>query len=441
MEPTEEQIIEALDKWNFWNNEIDTGIERKHYLDKLKLYLETDEIIAVQGGRRTGKSTILLQLLEYLIKKKNVNKLNTLYVNLEDESFFPYLSVEFLKKIVDSYRNIIGPKGRVFAVFDEIQKITGWEHFVRSLYDRKENIKIFITGSSSKLLSSEFSTLLTGRHLSLEVYPLSFEEYLKFRSIKVKNKLDLISRKNQLISLSKQYLVEGGYPKAVLTKNPALKKELLNTYFNNIIAKDVAERYNIRDIAKIKNIAIYYATNFCGFISFNSLKKALNENSVETIDHYSQYLESSYLISFNKIFDFSLKKQMANERKVYIIDNGLRNSVAFTFKDMYGNLLENSVYYELKRANQEIFYYKGKREVDFVIKKGLKVVNVINVCFSLKESKEREINSLLEAMEKFNLRESTIVTFDEEERIKLKGYTINAVPFYKFVLNSPLKLK
>ncbi|MCK5283756.1 MAG: ATP-binding protein [Nanoarchaeota archaeon] len=437
---TDEQIIEILDKWNLWNRKIETGIIREEYLKKLELFLKTDEIIAIVGVRRSGKSTILLQLLEHITTKKNVNKINTLYVNLEDDLLYPYLDIKLLNRIYEAYKTVLKPKGKVYIIFDEIQKIDGWEHFVRSIYDRKENAKIFVTGSSSKLLASEFSSLLTGRHLTLHIYPLNFKEYLKFKNFNIKTKLDEIHNRKKLIQISKEFLVDGGFPKIILTKNDLLKKELLTSYFNNIITRDIVERYKIRDISKIKNIALFYAANFCESVSFNSIKKTLSEKSVETIERYSAFLESSYLIFLNKKFDYSLRKQMANERKVYFIDNALRQAVAFQFKDMQGNLLENAVYLELLKRGKEIFYYKGKKEVDFIIQEGLNITLVINACWDLsdKETEKREIDSLIEAMESFNLKRGYIITINSERLININNKSIKVIPFYKLGLEKEL---
>lgn len=431
---TDEQIIEILDKWNFWNKKIEMGILRSLYLDKLKLFLTTDEVVAVQGVRRSGKSTILLQLLNYLISERNVNPHNILYVNLEDEFFYPYLNINLLTQIYDAYKSIMYPKGKIYLVFDEIQKIDGWEHFIRGVYDRKENAKIFVTGSSSRLLSSEFSSLLTGRHLTLQVYPLNFKEYLKFKNFEVKTKMDKIHNKKKLMQISRDFLIEGGFPKIVLTKNELVRKELLTSYFNDIITKDIVERYKIRDVSKIKNLALFYAANFCEFISFNSIKKMLGEKSVETIERYSSFLESAYLIFFNKMFDYSLKKQMVNERKVYLIDNGLRQAVAFQFKDMYGNLLENAVYLELLKGGKEtVFFYKGKKEADFAVQRGLKIHLVLNVCWDLTDpdTKKRELNSLVEAMDSYGLKRGFIITYDTAKTLQIKGKLIKVIPFYK----------
>ena len=173
------EIIETLDKWNFWNQEIDTGVNRAVYLGKLKKYFKMPEIIALTGVRRSGKSTIILQVIEELIANK-VKKENTLYINFEEPNFSGDLDLKFLVKIFDAYLEFYNPKGRIYLFLDEVQLVNNWEKFAVSLYDRKVDIKIFVTGSSAKLLSGEISTLLSGRYISEIVYPLSFKEFLKF---------------------------------------------------------------------------------------------------------------------------------------------------------------------------------------------------------------------------------------------------------------------
>ncbi len=159
-----EQIIEPLLLWNFWEKDIDTGIPRDEYLDQIQRYLKTDEIVTLTGVRRSGKSTISLQVLAYLIKN-NVPRANTLYVNFEDPKFYNFLNVDLLDNIWEAYSDYLRPDGKVYLVLDEIQKIKGWEHWARTKYDQKEKVKIFVTGSNAELLSSEFASVLTGRHL------------------------------------------------------------------------------------------------------------------------------------------------------------------------------------------------------------------------------------------------------------------------------------
>ena len=159
-----EQIIETLLLWNCWERDIDIGIPRRDYLKRLKQFLSTDEVVVLTGIRRSGKSTILLQVLSELCKG-NVPKKNTLYINFEDARFYNSLNIDLLDVVWEAYRDYLKPSGKVYLVLDEVQKIKGWEHWVRSKYDRKEDVKIFVTGSNADILSPEFATVLTGRHI------------------------------------------------------------------------------------------------------------------------------------------------------------------------------------------------------------------------------------------------------------------------------------
>ncbi|MEW6609989.1 MAG: AAA family ATPase, partial [bacterium] len=231
-----EQIIETLLLWNFWEKDIDIGVLREEYLTRIKRYLSTDEIVVVTGVRRSGKSTLLLQVIFELIKN-NLPSINTLYVNFEDPRFYNFLNIDLLDRIWQAYNDYLKPKGKVYLFLDEVQKIIGWENWVRAKYDRKEAVKIFVTGSNAELLSSEFASLLTGRHLELFITPLSFREFLIFKGMGIKtDKLWWIQNKNRLNNFTLEYLQLGGFPKIVLTRDELLRKELLTQYFNDILS-------------------------------------------------------------------------------------------------------------------------------------------------------------------------------------------------------------
>lgn len=433
-----EQIIETLLLWNFWERDFDTGIPRKKYLNLLKRYLSTDEIIATTGVRRSGKSTILLQMLTELYRNK-VPKANTLYVNFEDPKFYSFLKIDLLDDIWKAYMDYLKPRGRIYLILDEVHKITGWEHWVRSIYDRKEKVKIFVTGSTSELLSSEFSTVLTGRHLQLLVTPLDFKEFLIFKGLMPdSNKLWQIKNKNTLKNLSSEYLKIGGFPKIVLTDDELLRKELLTQYFNDILIKDVAERHKIKETDKLKNLALFYAANFTRTYSFNKIKKVSDFLlSLDSIHRFSHYLENAFLIHFLKRFSYSIKNQMQAQRKVYFVDNGLLNSVSFKFSEDKGKLLENAVLHHLKNKYADIYYFSEKKEVDFVCKSGLKICEIINACYSIenKETLIRETSSLIEGMKYFKLKQAKIIIQEGESReIIQSGYKIKIIPFYKWSL-------
>lgn len=434
-----DEIIGALLLWNFWEKEISTGIPRQGYLERIKKFLHTDEVVALTGVRRCGKSTILLQALAELFKI-NVPRTNTLYVNFEDPKFYNSLNIDLLDNIWQAYIDYLKPKGKVYLILDEVQKVKGWEHWVRSKYDRKENVKIFITGSNAELLSPEFATILTGRHLQLPVTPLNLREFTQFKGMNVESgKLWNVKNKAKLLNLSLEYLVTGGFPKVVLTEDESLRNELLSQYFSDILTKDIVERYKIKDVGKLRNLALFYSTNFTRSYSFNKVKKVVDFSlSLDSVHRFSHYMESAFLISFLQRFSYSIKNQMQAQRKVYLVDNGIHNAVAFKFSEDKGKLLENAVYQHLRSANREVYYYSEKKEVDFVCKQGLKIKELYNVCYSLedKETLLRETSALIEGMKYFKLKESNIVIAEGSKRqISEQGFTISIVPFYEWALS------
>lgn len=434
-----ENIIETLLLWNFWEKNISTGIERKSYQDTLQKYLTTDEIVVVTGIRRSGKSTILLQMVHTLIQK-GVSPKNTLYVNFEDPKFFNEVHVDFLDALWDAYTEYLNPKGKVYVVFDEIQRIQGWEQWVRARYDRKENIKIFVTGSNAELLSSEFSHVLTGRHLQVHVFPLDFSEFLQFKGMHVDNESPLffVKHKSRIKKYMIEYLKNGGFPKVVLTDDAMIQNELLSQCFSDILTKDIVERHNITDVGKLKNMAFFYVSNIAHTFSFNNINKIKDfALSLDSIHRFSQYLEEAFLLYSIKRFSYSLKNQMQAYRKNYIIDTGFYNAVAFKFSENIGKVLENAVCMQLQRQADDIFYFSEKREVDFVCKKGTRVTELIQVCYDIsdKETFRREKDALMEAMQYFGLKKSKLITgISERNSIREKGYSIEIIPFYEWVL-------
>lgn len=434
-----EQIIEILNEWNFWTQKPQVGVIRPRYLDLLRKYLQTDEIIALSGVRRSGKSTLLLQLINYLLTKKKVSSEQILYVNFEEPKFFDFLNLKLLDQILQAYFEIINVKQDFFYLFlDEVQNVPAWEQWVRACYDKKIRVKIFVTGSSSQLLSSEFSTLLTGRHLDITVYPLSFREYLSFHNINFKNKFDFIKQKEATIQLSRQFIQEGGFPKPVLTQDKNIQSSLLKQYYEDIVLHDAAVRYKVKEIDKLKSLGYFYANNFSSLISFNKTKGYLSNNiSLDSVERFSQYLVNAFLFFLVPIFSYSFASQIKSNKKVYIIDNGLRQAVAFQFSKDWGRYLENAVFLELKKQGQEIFYFAKDQEVDFLIKHGRRIIQAINVCynFDVPQTKEREIRSLTKAMQEFNLPEGLIITDQTGDQISLDNKkSIQVLPFWRWAL-------
>ena len=428
------EILNVLNDWNFWRKEIDIGIRREILVQRIEELSKAKEIIVITGIRRSGKSTLLLQFCKDLINS-GTKKEDILIVNFEDPRL-NNLDLDLLNKIYEIYLTELNPSKKHYVILDEIQLIDGWEKFARFLHENKK-INVFVTGSSSKLLSSEYSTVLAGRHLDLEIKPLSFKEYLFFKKIITKNNLDISQKRHEIKRAFANYLKEGGFPKVTLAVNENDKRDLLEVYFRDIIIKDIVQRYNLKEVNKLNELAKYYLTNISTLQSFNNIKNVLKLN-LDTVERFSYYLSSVFLLNFVKKFSYSEKEQILNPRKVYCVDNGLRGSVAFVFSDDYGRLVENLVFSELNKKDSEIYYWKNsnQEEVDFIIKKKQKITQAIQVCWNIEkpETKKREVSVLVKACKELKLKEGLILTEDTLSNETIEGIKIYFQPIWKWLL-------
>jgi uncharacterized protein len=406
--------LKILESWNFWKNKkIDTGVKRKKYLQNLMPVLKMPEIISLGGIRRCGKSTILLQLIRELYLKMGVPYKNTLYVNFEDPQLENNLAATDLFDLLKEYKNKIKPKGRIYLFLDEIQNIERWEKFCRTIYDQKENIKIFVTGSTSRTFNSDLTRLLSGRIVNMNVYPLDFEEFLDFK----KKKKDL----RQVKQLFNEYLEFGGFPRVVLEENETNKKMLLASYYETIIEKDVILKNDIKNKAEVKNLARFILSNISSQISGYALEKTLKISN-ENIARYLNFLEESFVISRIPLFSYSVKRQIYNPDKVFCADTGLSNVVGFKFSENKGRLLENLVHQKLQADNRQIYYWKNKTEIDFLTFSKAKVEKLINVTQTVDDPEvlQREIKSLDIAKEEFRQARQMILSLYNESGQKDK---------------------
>ena len=429
------QILEILSDWNFWAKEVNTGITREEYLDTLiSLITKTNQIICIAGIRRSGKSTLIKQIARQMIEQQNAD---TLIVNFEDERFWQR-DLELLIDTYNTYLEKVKPKGKPFIFLDEIQNIPEWERFARGVHERT-GTKIIVSGSSSKLLSAELATLLTGRHIMFFIYPLSFKEFLKFKNIAIANEIEILANRTTIKQMLDEYKEYGGFPEVVQSHD---KQRILLGYFETMIVRDVIERFNIREREKIRTIAKFYLTNISSPISFNKISGFLNI-PLTTVERFSGHLETANVVFFLKKFSFSFKEQEKAQRKIYSADVGLSNTIGFRFSENLGKIMENIAAVELKRRQSfdpqiEIYYWKDyqQREVDFVVKKGLDVVQLIQICYDITSigTKERETKSLIRAMKEFKLTEGLIITDDFESEEEIKGFKIKYVPMWKWLL-------
>lgn len=424
------KIIEILSYWNLWDKDRDFGIMRRLYVDELYRQRNIKEASVVSGVRRSGKSTILLQVLKKIISG-GIPKENTLYVNFEEPAFAPYLNIDFLLNIYDAYLEKFNPQGKIFVALDEIQTVPQWEKFVRGLYDRGENIKFYITGSSSKLLSKEFGSALTGRIYSNEVFPLSFREFLEFKNQQKLLNKNASKNSPEIRNFFRQYMEFGGFPQITLTENKKDKIQILKDYYSAIIEKDIVQRYEVRDIKKLKefclNLIVNAGTAFSGYMAEKRQKI-----SQPTANKFLEYAKEVFLVQAIDYFSYSFAEQKTNPHKIYAIDSGLYNAVSFKFSENLGKIFENLVYLEYRRRQKDIFYWKNKNEVDFLIREGTKIDKIINICWELtEENEQREIAGLLEAMEKFKKREAEIITVGYGKEIKIGNKKIKVKNFFE----------
>ena len=392
----------------------ETGIKRD--IDTSKA-LSTKQIVIISGIRRTGKSTLMRQLMKSYDDFCFLNFDDERLINFEVEDF------QTLMLIFKKYNN------SKVVFFDEIQNIYGWERFIRRIFD--EGYKIFITGSNAKLLSSELGTHLSGRYIKIELFPFSFIEVLNYN--KVNYKILSSNNKAKVLSLFDGYLNNGGFPEFIKYKDD----EFLKRVYEDIIYKDLIARYQIRNIKQFKNLSQYLFTNFTGELSYNSLRIALGIKSTNTAMEYVSFLEESYLLFELYKYDYSLKKQYISNKKIYAIDNGVRNKISFRFSDDRGKLLENLVFIELKRRQKEIYFFKTKnnREIDFIYYDDGKFV-LIQVAYSLADykTKEREVKAIVEANKTINNTNNIILSYNEKDILEIDGVKIEIVPIWEWLL-------
>ena len=431
------KLKEVLNAWNFWTKELD--IEKKRdakYFQKIQSFLKSNFVIVITGPRRSGKSVLIRQFAKDLIEK-GINKREILIVNFEDYRF-EKLNLSLLEQCYNLFKEeiFIGKKPLIFL--DEVHKVKNWEKFVRTLHELKE-AKLFISGSTSKIISDKLGSILTGRHLDIFVLPLDFKEFLSFKKIKISDELSILSQKEMIKRNFLEYLEFGGFPEVVLSDN---KSEILINYFSDILNKDIVEKYRIKEIAKLKSIARFYLSNIGSHVSFNGVGKWLEEN-VSTVSRFSYYFEEVYLLYFLKRFSFKVKEQEKSQRKVYAFDIGLANALGFEFSTGKGKIYENLVLLSLLRRKSsnldiEFFYWQdiNQNEVDFIIKEKRKIVQLIQVCYDIENSKtkERELKALQKASKELKCNNLLVITDDKEGEEKIKNKKIKYVPLWKWLL-------
>lgn len=385
-------------------------------MKKLLSWLKCPEIIALTGIRRSGKSTLLLQTIEHLLTN-GVPKENILYINFEEPIFEIRASLSFLQNVYQTYLEHFNPRGRIYLFLDEVQMAKKWERFAVSLCDRKDNVKIFVTGSSIKFLQNDISTLLSGRYLSETVYPLSFAEFLFFNKIEYSG-----INTTEITHFLYEYLNYGGFPRVVLEKDKEQKTKILQEYYNTIVEKDIIFRHKLENDRSVKELLLYLFANLGNLFSTYSLEKTLGMPA-ENIRRYLSFFKEAFLLDWADFFSYKVTQQIRQPKKIYCADTGLANAVGFRFSENRGRLLENLIYSHLRQKNKQIYYWKNETaEIDFVIRHGYATEEIYNVCWAVDENaktKSREEKSLLEGQKALSTRRASLITFSDTPKFLL----------------------
>ena len=410
-----EEIEEKFEKTKIIEREID----RK----RLKSFLKSPNVLAILGVRRCGKSTLSLQIF----KNEKYG-----YINFDDERIMDFNAKDF-NKVMEAFYELYGKIEKL--ILDEPHNIQGWELFVNRLRRTK---KVIVTGSNSKMLSGELATHLTGRHIDFTLYPFSFREFLTYNDFELGEYLTA-TKMGLIKNLLKEYMVQGGFPERYL-----LGKEMLVNIYFDIIEKDIIKRIKIKKRVAFKEMAKYLISNFSSEITFSKLKNILNIKDQHTIKNWVDGLEQAYLIKVIERYSPKLKESIIAPKKVYCIDTGIISAISFRFSENTGRIMENMVAIELLRRrsywhpNTEIFYWKDHqgREVDFVIKEGMDVKQLVQVSYAsaIDEIERREIKALMKASDMLHCKNMLLITWDYEDEIKMNDKMIKAIPLWKWLL-------
>lgn len=377
---------------------------KRNLLNELPTNLENHALI-ISGIRRCGKSTLLRQLMKDQFKI-------AFFVNFDTPKLFNFELKDF--EILDL---LIEESGERSLFFDELQVISGWELYVRQKLD--QGFRVIITGSNASLLSQELGTKLTGRHITKELFPFSFSEFIHY---------NLLAPNIQAIQ---QYLDYGGFPEYLKYKNPDILTEL----FDDILYRDIAVRYSVRDVKSLKRLLIFLVTNVSNLVSATKLSQPFGIKSTTTVLTYFSFFEQAYLLNFMPKFSYSYRAQIINPRKIYVIDNGLINVLSSSFSLDLGRKLENTVYWALRRKYKELYYYNESGfECDFVICNNNIPQKLIQVCYDLNsDNTEREEKGIMSAMSYFKLESGVIVTLNQNDIILNNERRIDVIPAYDFL--------
>jgi len=423
----------------FHESDLPDLITRHLSVDLSAIRSPLNKVITISGPRRAGKTSFLFQIIKFLLSK-GMDIEDIVYVNFEDERILPLKSTE-LHGILDAYFELYEGKTAPLLFFDEIQNITGWDTFVRRLNDQGH--RIFITGSNSKLLSSEIARVLRGRTLTYELFPFSFSEYICSKGILPEKTAIFGKKRHEIRRQFETYFFSGGYPEISFIETNSTKTRILQDYFNAIFYRDLIERYRIRNIDLLRQWLNTLMANISCLVSHKKVENDYKSRGIKlsraTLSTFARYVEDVYFGFFVEIYSESERKRQVNPKKFYLVDQGLHNHLTLKFAQNTGRLLENLVFLNLRRKGYPVWYYKtkGGYEVDFLYKKGGEK-HLIQVCHDLSniETVNREKRALLSGMRELEISTGMILTSEEKKEEMLNGLSVVIMPVWEWLLVS-----
>ena len=406
----------------------------------LELPLDSKQIITIPGVRRCGKSSLMMLAINALIEK-GVDKRRILWLGFDDERIYD-MSTQELDEIIMAYMEMYPdiPIKDVYMFFDEIQIIDKWELFILRIY--KSYCKnIYISGSNAQMLSQELSSALRGWPLEYEEYPLSFNEFCRFKGIATKVYAE--ADKAKLKSAFTEFNRSGAFPEVVLINEKSMKELKLQGYFNTMLFRDLVEHYKLNNPETVRYFLKRVMANLTKPTSINSIYNDLKSQGLKVgkdrLYELSDHICSIFLFFRVPKYDRSIVKENNSLNKYYCIDNGMRNAILLPQSGDEGKLLENTVFLNLKRKCKpadKIFYYQGSKECDFVLQQNEHISQLIQVTWNMtdEETRSREIDGIMEASQATGCTNLLIITNDEEREITESSSTIKVMPAWKWLL-------
>ncbi|MBW2112998.1 MAG: ATP-binding protein [Deltaproteobacteria bacterium] len=426
-----ETLLTVVAEW-LEEGEIPSLVARnQHTIDPENLH----RILAVVGPRRAGKTYFMYQIIKSLLQSGRHEKEDILFIDFEDYRLGGF-SGDDMDELFAAFHQLAGRYPR-FLFFDEVQNLPDWNRVLRTLHNRRR-FKIIVSGSNSKLLGREIATELRGRYDDFLMLPFSFREYLQYRGISFTPASLHTAARGNIMAAFDDYLLRGGFPEVVMAGKEPEQRRLLQSYFKTIFYRDILERYHVKARYVLDALMNDFLETYSSVFSITRFEKHLKGNglpgSKRTIANYLHYLQEAFFIIANEKFSFSLRRRIMNPKKIYLTDTGFA-ALGRPFAENRGRILENTVAIELFRRGLELYYFKDKKECDFIVKAGTRPTHAIQVCWELTRLNEkRETAGLKSAFKSLDLPAGIILTYAQEEEREISGRRISVLPVWKWLL-------